>query len=90
MCGGWMDAVPGFVPRVLRDQNVGLFRAEDRVFETMLDGWRSHMLARGLLTATIEPRCRVKGASSGLPASIRGHGGRWTSTSSWPSAGAPC
>jgi integrase/recombinase XerD len=54
-----MDAVPGFVPRVLRDQDVGLFRAEDRVFEAMLDGWRSQMLARGLLTATIESRCRV-------------------------------
>ena len=48
-----MDAVPGFVPRVLRDQGVGLFRAEERVFEAMVDGWRTPMLARGLVTATI-------------------------------------
>jgi integrase/recombinase XerD len=54
-----VDGVPGFVPRVLRDQDVGLFRAEDRVFEAMLDGWRAQMLARGLVTATIETRCRV-------------------------------
>jgi site-specific recombinase XerD len=54
-----MDAVPGFVPRVLRDQGVGLFRAEERVFEAMVDGWRTQMLARGLVTATIETRCRV-------------------------------
>lgn len=54
-----MDAVPGFVPRVLRDQGVGLFRAEERVFEAMVDGWRTQMLARGLVRATIETRCRV-------------------------------
>ncbi|MEU7819142.1 hypothetical protein [Pseudonocardia sp. NPDC049154] len=54
-----MDAVPGFVPRVLRDSSVGLFRAEDRVFEAMVDGWRAQMLARGLVTATIETRTRL-------------------------------
>jgi hypothetical protein len=36
---GWM--LCGFVPRVLRDQGVGLFRAEERVFEAMVDGWRT-------------------------------------------------
>lgn len=54
-----MDGVPGFVPRVLRDGEVGLFRAEDRVFEAMVEGWRAQMLARGLTGSTIEGRCRV-------------------------------
>lgn len=43
-----MDGVPGFVPRLLRDPGVTLFRADDRVFEAMVDGWRTQMLARGL------------------------------------------
>lgn len=34
-------------------------RAEDRVFDAMLGGWKAQMLARGLTTATIEGRCRV-------------------------------
>ena len=55
-----MDGVvPGFVPRVLSDPTVGLFRADERVFGAMLDGWRAQMLARGLTTATIEGRCRL-------------------------------
>lgn len=54
-----VQGVPGFVPRVLRDTEVGLFRAEDRVFDAMLDGWKAQMLARGLATQTIEGRCRV-------------------------------
>jgi integrase/recombinase XerD len=51
--------VPGFVPRLLSDPTVGLFRADERVFDAMLDGWRAQMLARGLTTATIENRCRL-------------------------------
>jgi hypothetical protein len=54
-----VQGVPGFVPRVLRDAEVGLFRAEDRVFDAMLDGWKAQMLARGLTAQTIEGRCRV-------------------------------
>ena len=54
-----MDGVPGFVPRLLRDGEVGLFRAEDRVFEAMVEGWRAQMLARGLTRATIDGRCGV-------------------------------
>ena len=54
-----MQGVPGFVPRVLRDAEVGLFRAEDRVFDAMLDGWKAQMLARGLTAQTIEGRCRL-------------------------------
>ena len=48
-----MQGVPGFVPRVLRDAEVGLFRAEDRVFDAMLDGWKAQMLARGLTAQTL-------------------------------------
>ncbi len=32
---------------------MALFRAEDRVFEAMVDGWRAQMLARGLAVASI-------------------------------------
>lgn len=52
-------AAPGFVPRFLRDATVGLFRADERVFEAMLDGWSSQMLARGLQVATIKSRIGV-------------------------------
>ena len=52
-------AVPGFVPRMLVDPDVGLFRADERVFDAMLDGWRAQMLARGLATATIENRYQL-------------------------------
>lgn len=36
-----VEGVPGFVPRVLPQAEVGLFRAEDRVFDAMLHGWRA-------------------------------------------------
>lgn len=51
--------VPGFVPKLLTDASIGLFRADERVFEAMADGWRAQMLARGLTTATIENRARL-------------------------------
>lgn len=54
-----MQGVPGFVPRVLHDAEVGLFRADERVFDAMLDGWKAQMLARGLTTETIEGRCGI-------------------------------
>ena len=53
------QSVPGFVPRFLRDDSVGLFRADERVFNAMLDGWSSQMLARGLQVDTIKNRCGV-------------------------------
>lgn len=43
-----MNNVPGRIPAFLTSENVGLLRAEDRVFEAMLDGWRAQMLARGV------------------------------------------
>lgn len=54
------SSVPGFVPKVLSETTtVGLFRADERVFDAMLDGWRAQMLARGLTTGTIDNRCRL-------------------------------
>lgn len=47
-----LEGVPGFVPRVLRDPGVGLFRADERVFDAMLDGWRAQMLVRRLSDAS--------------------------------------
>jgi integrase/recombinase XerD len=48
---------PGRIPAFLTNANVGLLRAEDRVFEAMLDGWRAQMLARGLSTSYIKSSC---------------------------------
>jgi integrase len=53
-----MEIVPGRVPEFLTADGVGLFRAEDRVFEAMLDGWRAQMLARGLTVDSIKGMTR--------------------------------
>ena len=54
---------PGFVPKVLGDVlsggDVALLRADVRVFEAMLDGWRAQMMARGLTTLAIRNSCRM-------------------------------
>ena len=52
-----MSIEPGRIPAFLTNANVGLLRAEDRVFEAMLDGWRAQMLARGLSTSYIKSSC---------------------------------
>jgi integrase/recombinase XerD len=44
---------------MLVDPADGLFRADERVFTAMLDGWRAQMLARGLTTETIKQRCQL-------------------------------
>lgn len=80
-----MEGVPGFVPRRLSDPSVGLFRADERVFDAMLDGWRAQMLARGLTTATIDGAADSFVGFSGSLASFRGRGVLWTLRSSWPS-----
>ncbi len=54
-----MEALPGRVPAFLTKDVVGLLRAEDRVFEAMVDGWRAQLLARGLTTAYIKSACAV-------------------------------
>jgi integrase/recombinase XerD len=51
--------VPGFVPRLLHDRSVSLFRADERVFDAMIEGWRAQMLARGLTVVTIKDRCNL-------------------------------
>ncbi|WP_026303186.1 tyrosine-type recombinase/integrase [Jongsikchunia kroppenstedtii] len=53
------EELPGFAPKVFSTSDVGLLRAEDRVYEAMLAGWRSQQLARGLVPATITPRCQL-------------------------------
>ena len=52
-----MSIEPGRIPAFLTNVNVGLLRAEDRVFEAMLDGWRAQMLARGLSTSYFKSSC---------------------------------
>ena len=41
-----MKRLPGHVPGFLVDHSVGLLRAEDRVFEAMLDGCRALVAPR--------------------------------------------
>lgn len=41
-----MDAVPGRSSAVLSDANVGQLRTDERLFEAVLQGWRTHMGAR--------------------------------------------
>jgi integrase/recombinase XerD len=49
----------GFIPRVLRREDVSLLRADETVFNAMLHGWRAQMLARGLDVTTIKARGRL-------------------------------
>lgn len=49
------DELPGFIPQVLRLDDVSLLRADETVLNAMVDGWRAQMLARGLAVDTI--RC---------------------------------
>jgi hypothetical protein len=45
--------------RHLVDGAVSLLRAEDRVFEAMVNGWRAQQLARGLTTQSIRAAAAV-------------------------------
>lgn len=54
-----MERLPWSIPSVLTDGDISLFRAEDRVFEAMLDGWRAQMLARGLTTEWIKSSASI-------------------------------
>jgi integrase/recombinase XerD len=56
---GVAEELPGFIPRVLRLDDVSLLRADETVFNAMVDGWRAQMLARGLAVDTIKVRCRL-------------------------------
>jgi integrase/recombinase XerD len=49
---------PGFIPQVLRLDDVSLLRADETVFNAMVDGWRAQMLARALAVDAIKARCR--------------------------------
>lgn len=54
-----VEEVPGFIPQVLRRNDVSLLRADETVFNAMIDGWRAQMLARGLALDTIKGRCGI-------------------------------
>jgi integrase/recombinase XerD len=54
-----VEELPGFIPQVVRSDDVSLLRADETVFNAMVDDWRAQMLARGLATDTIKGRCRV-------------------------------
>jgi hypothetical protein len=53
------DELPGFIPHVLRLDDVSLLRADEMVLNAMVDGWRAQMLARGLAVDTIKGRCGI-------------------------------
>ncbi|MGP5690540.1 hypothetical protein [Glutamicibacter ardleyensis] len=65
------DVVPGFVPQMLVDPDIGLFRADERVFTAMLDRWQAQMLARELTTQTIQQRYHHRTPHCGLSRSLR-------------------
>jgi hypothetical protein len=51
-----VEELPGFIPQVLRRDDVSLLRADEAVLKAMVDGWRAQMLARGLAVDTIKGR----------------------------------
>ena len=56
---GMAEELPGFIPQVLRRDDVSLLRADETVFNAMVGGWRAQMLARGPAVDTIKGRCRL-------------------------------
>jgi site-specific recombinase XerD len=56
---GFVEIIPGRIPEILARQEVGLLRADQQVFEAMLNGWRAQLLARGLSTSYIVSSGRV-------------------------------
>lgn len=64
------DELPGFIPQVLRLDDVTLLRADETVLDAMFDGWRAQ-----LVTAKPERRgsshcCRA--SENRLPSNLRG------------------
>lgn len=53
------EELPGFLPRILRRDDISLLRADETVFNAMIEGWRAQKLARGLAIDTIKSRHRV-------------------------------
>lgn len=54
-----MELVPGDVPHYLRDDQIKLLYADERVFEAMLVQWRTRLTARNLSAAHIKTSSRV-------------------------------
>lgn len=61
------DELPGFIPQVLRRDGVSLLRADETVFNAMVDVWRAQMLTRGLAVDTIKG-VQVSGSTCRHPA----------------------
>jgi hypothetical protein len=53
------EELPGFIPRILRRDDISLLRADETVFNAMIEGWRAQKLARGLAVDTVKSRHRV-------------------------------
>ncbi len=54
-----IELVPAAVPLILAEGGVSFLRAEERVLEAMLEGWRAQMLACGLCTSSVQNACRT-------------------------------
>ena len=50
------NGVPGLAPELFISSGTPLLRADEQVFEAMLDGWAAQQRSRNLAAATIESR----------------------------------
>jgi|AntAceMinimDraft_13_1070369.scaffolds.fasta_scaffold07107_3 hypothetical protein len=58
--------IPGFVSGVLSDKSIRLLRADEQVFDAMVTGWRSQMIAHGVTSRHLF-RCNHSQAQLPLP-----------------------
>lgn len=68
MRGTWQ--VPGAAPSLFVLDGTPLLRADEKVFEAMLGGWRDQQASRNLHADTIRVRPRPCTSSADLPAAI--------------------
>jgi hypothetical protein len=61
------DELPGFIPQGLRLEDVSLLRADETVFNAMMDGWCAQ-IARGLAVGRVS--CRVRRVKLGLSCDV--------------------
>jgi hypothetical protein len=77
------EEAPGFIPRVLCRDDVSLLRADETIFNAMVDGWRAQMLAWAWRwTPSRADVASCLGFSNSLTTS-RGGGARLILISSW-------
>lgn len=53
------EELPGFIPQILRREDVSLLRADEAVFGAMIDGWRGPDAGPRLDVNTIKARGRL-------------------------------